>query len=100
MIAVRDTPEGATFLVRVQPRARKNAVLGELGDALRVALQAPPVEGRANEALIRFCAEMFSVPRSAVTIASGEHGRNKRVVIAGCTATQIVTVLQPHFSIP
>ena len=94
MIAVRQTPQGAAFLVRVQPRARRTAVQGVMGEALRVAVQAPPVEGRANEALIRFFAEMFSVPRSAVTLASGEHGRNKRVVIAGRTAEQVLAVLQ------
>jgi hypothetical protein len=94
MIAVRETPQGAAFLVRVQPRARRTAVQGVVGDVLRVAVQAPPVEGRANEALIRFFAEIFSVPRSAVTLASGEHGRNKRVVITGRTAEQVLAVLQ------
>ncbi len=94
MIPVRDTPQGSTFLVRVQPRARRTAVLGAMGEALRIALQAPPVEGRANEALILFLAEMFSIPRSAVTLASGEHGRNKRVVISGRTAEQVLAVLQ------
>ena len=98
MIPVRETAQGATFLVRVQPRARKTAVLGVSGDALRIALQAPPVEGRANAALIRFLAEMFQVPRSVITIASGEHGRNKRVAVAGSTAAQIAAILSATMS--
>ncbi len=71
MIPIRDTPQGATFAVRVQPRARKNAIVGELGDALKLALTAPPVEGRANEACIEFLAEFLKVPRSSITIAAG-----------------------------
>ena len=50
MIPIRDTPAGATFAVRVQPRARKDAITGVVGDALKLALTAPPVEGRANQA--------------------------------------------------
>ena len=99
MIPVRETAEGVTFLVRVQPLARKNAVLGVMGEALRIALQAPPVEGRANEALILFLAEMLEVPRSAVTLASGEHGRNKRICVAGRTAAQVQSALRvPPFA--
>jgi uncharacterized protein len=50
MIFIRGTPSGATFQVKVQPRARKNAIVGEEGDAIKLALTAPPVDGRANEA--------------------------------------------------
>jgi len=83
MITIRDTPHGATFAVRVQPRARKNAIMGEIGDALKIALTAPPVEGRANEACVDFLAEFLKVPRSSVTIAAGETSRNKVIRIAG-----------------
>lgn len=92
--AVRDTTEGARFLVRVTPRAGRNAVLGVMGEgaqaALKIALQAPPVEGRANAALIEFLAEWLGVPRSAVQIASGDHGRNKIIVVQGRTAAAIL----------
>ena len=59
MIPIHDTPAGATFQVKVHPRARKNAITGVVGDALKLALTAPPVEGRANEACIAFLAEFF-----------------------------------------
>jgi len=89
MIPIRDTPHGATFAVRVQPRARKNAVVGEIGDALKIALTAPPIEGRANEACIAFLAEFLKVPRSSVTIAAGQTSRNKDVRARGLTATEV-----------
>ena len=90
---VRDTSEGATFQVRVQPRARKNAVTGELGDALKLALTAPPVEGRANEACIAFFAELLNVPRSSVTIAAGLSSRNKVIRVRGMSAAEVKRLL-------
>ena len=89
MIPIRDTPHGTTFEVRVQPRARKNAILGEIGEALKIALTAPPIEGRANEACIEFLAEFLKVPRSSVTIAAGQTSRNKVVRVRGLTATEV-----------
>ena len=67
MIPVRDTSAGATFQVKVHPRARKNAITGVVGDALKLALTSPPVEGRANKACIAFLADVLNVPRSSVT---------------------------------
>ncbi|HUI84314.1 MAG TPA: DUF167 domain-containing protein [Candidatus Binatia bacterium] len=89
MITVRDTPAGATFQIRVQPRARSNALVGEVGDALKVALTAPPVEGRANQACIAFLAEVLHVPRSAVIIAAGQNSRNKVIRVTGLSAAQL-----------
>jgi len=89
MIPILDTPAGATFQVKVHPRARKNGITGVIGDALKVALTAPPVEGRANEACVKFLAEFLNVPRSSVTIAAGEASRQKLIRIAGVTAAQV-----------
>ena len=89
MIPIRDTPSGAIFQVKVHPRAKKNAITGVVGDALKLALTAPPVEGRANEACIAFLAEVLNVPRSSVTIAAGETSRNKVIRIAGVSAAQV-----------
>ncbi len=89
MIPIRDTPQGVTFAVRVQPRARRNAVAGEMGDALKLALTAPPVEGKANEACVEFLAKLLKVPRSSVTIAAGETSRNKVVRVAGLNAEEV-----------
>jgi uncharacterized protein (TIGR00251 family) len=89
MIPVRDTAAGVTFTVKVQPRARKNAITGVVGDALKLALTAPPVDGRANEACIEFFANLLDVPRSSVTIASGKTSRNKVIRVAGLTADEV-----------
>ena len=89
MTSIRDTPGGATFQVRVQPRAKKNAVAGEVGEALKLALTAPPIEGRANQACIAFLAELLNVPRSSVTIAAGQSSRNKVIRVVGLSAAQV-----------
>jgi len=94
MIPIRDTPSGATFHIKVQPRARKDAIAGEIGDALKVALTAPPLEGRANEACIAFFAELLNVARSSVTIAAGETSRNKLIRIRGLSAAQVEAKLR------
>ena len=89
MNIVPDADGGVTFAIRVHPRARKNAVTGVVGEALKVSLTAPPVEGRANEACIEFFAKLLKVPRSSVTIASGQSSRNKVIRVAGVTAHQV-----------
>ena len=89
MIALRETSGGVSFPVRVQPRAKRTMIAGTVGDAVKFALAAPPVDGKANEALIRFFAELFEVPRSAVEIVSGGTSRNKVVRVAGVSADLI-----------
>jgi len=89
VIAVHETAEGVTFAVKVQPRARRNAVVGELGDALKVALTAPPVDGKANEACVEFFAEALRVSRSSVAIVSGQSSRNKVIRVSGITAAEL-----------
>ncbi len=89
MIPILDTPAGATFQVKVHPRARKNGITGVVGDALKLSLTTPPVEGRANEACVKFLAGFLNVPRSSVTIAAGEASRQKLIRIAGATAAQL-----------
>jgi uncharacterized protein (TIGR00251 family) len=89
MLPVNETANGATFAVKVQPRARKNAITGTVGDALKLALTAPPVEGKANQAVIEFFAEFFEIPRSSVSIASGETSRNKLIRVNGVSAQHV-----------
>jgi uncharacterized protein (TIGR00251 family) len=83
---VRDTPEGLTLRVRVQPRASRDRLGGEREGALVVRLTAPPVEGKANEALARLLGRALGVPPSAVRVVQGATGREKRVAIAGVSA--------------
>ena len=85
MLLIQETENGVSFAVRVHPRAKKNAITGEFGDALKVSLTTPPVDGRANDACIEFFAKLLKVPRSSVTIASGQTSRNKVIRVAGVT---------------
>lgn len=94
MIGVHETSEGVTFTVKVQPRARRNAVIGALGDDLKISLTAPPLDGRANEACIEFFSQALRVPKSAVAIVSGQTNRRKLVRVTGITATQLRQRLQ------
>jgi uncharacterized protein len=89
MISIHDTPGGATFAIKIHPRARKNAMTGKPGDALKLSLTAPPVEGRANEACIEFLANLLKVPRSSVTIASGLSSRRKVIRVSGVSAGEV-----------
>jgi uncharacterized protein (TIGR00251 family) len=67
--------------VRVQPRARRDAIAGPQGDRLKIRLAAPPVDGKANNRLVRVLADLFGVPKSDVEILSGAASRDKRVRI-------------------
>ncbi|HET9995713.1 MAG TPA: DUF167 domain-containing protein [Candidatus Acidoferrum sp.] len=80
-------------LVRVQPRASKDEIAGEMGGALKIRLCAPAVEDRANEALIEFLAQLLKTPKAAVRILSGERSRTKRLEIRGVTRQQILALL-------
>jgi uncharacterized protein (TIGR00251 family) len=89
MIPFHETSAGISFAVKVHPRAKKNAITGEVGDALKLALTAPPVEGRANDACIEFFANLLKVPRSSVTIASGANSRKKVIRVAGISVEEV-----------
>jgi uncharacterized protein len=77
------------FSVRVLPRASKDEIVGEIAGALKIRLQAPALEGRANEALIEFLAQLLKTSKGAVRILNGERSRVKRVEIRGVTKQQI-----------
>jgi uncharacterized protein len=83
-----------SFSVRVQPRASRDEVAGVMDGALKVRLQAPAVENRANEALVEFFAGLLKRPKAAVRILSGEHSRSKRIEIHGVTKQQVLGLLQ------
>ena len=86
MIAVTTHAEGATVAVRAQPGARKNAVLGEQAGALKVAVTAPPEDGRANAALVEVLKDWLGVKRSQVELIGGPTHRNKVFLVRGVTA--------------
>ena len=89
------TPTGIVINVRVIPRAAKSEIAGVRDDAILVRLNAPPVEGAANAALIEVIAKALDVPKRAVTIVSGDRSRQKRVRVDGVTAAHAASRL-PH----
>lgn len=92
---VRGTDRGVMITVRVQPRASRNGIVGVLGDALKVRLTAPPVDGAANEALIDLLRSTFRIPAAAITIVSGTSSRTKVVELAGVTEERVRQLVQP-----
>jgi uncharacterized protein len=94
MLDIHERDGAVVFAVRVQPRASNDEITGEMAGALKVRLQAPAVEGRANEALIEFLAQLLKTPKSAVRILSGERRRTKRVEIRGVTQQQILALFE------
>jgi uncharacterized protein len=82
-----------SFPVRVQPRASKDEIAGVINGALKIRLQAPAVENRANEALVEFLAHLLKTPKSAVRILAGDRSRVKRIEILGVTKQQVLGLL-------
>lgn len=94
---LRATAAGVTIAVRAQPGAKKTAIVDIYGEGaaaqLKIAVQAPPLEGRANEALIAFLAQTFALPRNAVELVSGESSRNKVFLLRGASLAHALAVL-------
>ena len=78
-LPVQTDPRGVTFKVYVQPRSSKNQIKGLHGDALKVKIKAPPVEGAANKMCVQYMAECLDLPKSCVEIKSGQSGRTKQI---------------------
>jgi len=93
-INISENNGSVTFDVRVIPRSSKSAIVGEHNGALKVKLNSPPVDGAANDELVRLLSKEFGISRSAVEIVSGQSSRSKRVRIAVANAEQIVDVLK------
>ena len=95
---LRSVQGGVSLAVRAQPGAKKTAIVGVYGEGaaaqLKIAVQAPPVEGRANEALIRFLAETFGVAKRSVELVSGELSRSKVFALRGVTLAQVEAQLR------
>ena|SRR5712691_3782149 len=89
MIVITEHAEGCILPVRAQPGARKAGVLGEQAGALKVAVTAPPEDGRANRALVEFLSEVLSVRRSQLVLLKGPKSRQKRFLIRGITKVEL-----------
>ena len=94
MVAIQSSPTGVTFAVKLHPRAKKNGVTGEVGDALKLSLTAPPVDGKANAACIRFFADLAGVPQSHVRIVLGLSNRTKVIEIDGPSQQALETKME------
>ena len=90
---VQDTKDGATLTVRVQPKASTTECVGIHGYAIKIRVAAPPVDGAANDELIRFLARQLSIPSTSVRIQSGASGRHKRILVKGATAQLVMARL-------
>lgn len=99
---IRETAAGVTLAVRAQPGAKKTAITGIYGEGaaaqLKIAVLAPPIEGRANQALIAFLAETFAIPRSSVALTSGDTNRSKVFLLRGLTESEVRSRLQSRLS--
>ena len=91
----KDVPDGCTLAVRVHPGARKNSVTGIHAEAVKIALTAPPVDGKANESLTAFLADMLRLPRARIAIVAGLTSRTKTLRITGKSATEVAAALFP-----
>jgi len=97
MLTVRKTDRGVAFRIRVLPRSSKCELAGIHGDALKIRITAPPVEGRANEECIRFLSALLKVKRSDIAIAAGRKSKNKRVTVAGLTPDDVLRAIPENF---
>ncbi|MCB2154407.1 YggU family protein [bacterium] len=92
MLGLEERDEGCRLAVRVQPKASRTAIVGFHGDRLKVALAAPALEGKANKALVQFFAKLSRIPKSRVSILSGEKSREKTLFSRGSDRQSIA----PH----
>ncbi len=95
---IRATSNGVTIAVRAQPGAKKTAITGVYGEGaaaqLKIAVQAPPIEGRANEALVHFLAAIFGIPRANVDLVAGDLSRSKVFLLRGVTQERATSLIE------
>ncbi len=101
---LRATKDGVTLAVRAQPGAKRSAIVGVYGEGasaqLKIAVNAPPVEGRANEALIAFLAALFSLPKKSIELTSGASSRSKALLLRGISHAQAESAIKSALAHP
>jgi uncharacterized protein (TIGR00251 family) len=98
MIDITDHSEGCVLPVRAQPGAKKTLIVGELGGALKIAVTAPPEDGRANDALVEALRDTLGLKRSQIELIAGQTSRDKKFLIRGMTRVELeclVTAVMP-----
>jgi uncharacterized protein (TIGR00251 family) len=91
---IRETPKGVVFKAAIQPKGARNEIVGLKGDALKIKLTAPPVEGAANRMCIEFLARSLKVRKSDVEIIRGKRGREKQVLVRSATREKVESLLK------
>ena len=94
MLWIQETPDGVIFKITVQPRGSKNEIAGLQGDAMKIRLTAPPVEGAANKMCVEFLAKSLKVRKSVVEIIRGRTSRSKKVLVRSATRKEIESLLK------
>jgi uncharacterized protein (TIGR00251 family) len=89
-------PDGVILSLKVQPRASKNEIIGELGAELKIRVTAPPVDSAANEAVLEFLANRLGCPKRNLELTKGQTSRHKRVLIRGLSVTQVETLINSN----
>ncbi len=95
---IQEHPDGVVMKIKVQPRASRNKIAGTIGDALKVMLTAPPVDGEANAACIEFFSDLLGIPKRDIEILTGHTGRNKTIKLYGLTKSKLTEQLPQIFS--
>ena len=93
MLKIREVENYVTFSVRVQPRSSKNEICGIYGDAIKIKLTSPPVEGEANEGLIKFLSDILKISKGQIEIIGGHKSRTKSIKITGVTKEKVADLL-------
>jgi uncharacterized protein (TIGR00251 family) len=94
LLLITETKEGIALTVRVTPRSSKSKIVGEIDGVLKIKLKSPPVDGAANEELIRLLSKTLGVARSGVAIIAGEASRTKRISMTGISGARFTEILQ------
>ncbi|MCK5340508.1 MAG: YggU family protein [Desulfobulbaceae bacterium] len=92
----QDKSGGIALTVHVQPKASRNRIIGLHGDALKISITAPPVEGKANKAIISFLAGLFHIPKSAITLKSGQQSRTKRFLLSRISPDEVRDIIDSY----
>lgn len=95
---IQETNDGIVFKVTIQPRASQNEIMGLQGDALKIRLTAPPIEGAANKMCIAFLAKLLKVRKSDVEIVRGQSARTKKILLRSATREKIESFLKAQRS--
>ncbi|WP_425061060.1 hypothetical protein SCACP_18300 [Sporomusa carbonis] len=93
---IKELHDGIAFKVRIQPRSSRNMIAGIMGDAIKINLTSPPVDGEANAACTTFIAGLLNVPKSTVSIIHGQKNRLKIIKIAGIDKNKFLTAMSAY----